>query len=108
MKSFLFFLLLFSCYYEQLNAQDTLSFTKTEIIYGRKDGMALTMLMLVPKERPNGKAIISLASGNWVSGYNSAVNFANRSDIYINKGYTVFIVIHGSQPRYAIPNEISD
>ena len=108
MKQFLFFLLLFSCYHEQLNAQDTLNYTRTEIIYGRKDGMALTMLMLIPKERPNGKAIISLASGNWVSSYNNALNFANRSDIYITKGYTVFVVIHCSQPRYAIPNEIAD
>ena len=108
MKSFLFFLVFLSSYHNQITAQDSLNFTKTEIIYGRKDGMALTMLMLTPKERPNGKAIISLASGNWVSSYNSALNFANRSDIYLNKGYTVFVVMHGSQPRYAITNEIAD
>lgn len=108
MKSFLFFLLLISCHYTQLVAQDTSSYTKTEIIYGRKDGMALTMLMLVPKQRPNGKAIISVASGNWVSSYNNAANFVNRSGVYLTKGYTLFVVMHGSQPRYAIPNAITD
>ena len=108
MKSILLFLLLLSGHHEQLNAQDTLGFTKTEIIYGRKDGMALTMLMLVPKERPNGKAIISVVSGNWNSSYNYAQSFVNSSKIYLDRGYVVFTVIHGSQPRYAIPNEIAD
>jgi acetyl esterase/lipase len=108
MKQFLFFILLFSCYHEQLNAQDSLSFTKTEIIYGRKDGMALTMLMLAPKEHPNGKAIISVVSGNWNSSYNYALSFVNNSKIYLDRGYVVFTVIHGSQPRYSIPNEIAD
>ena len=48
-------------------AQDSLLFTKNEIIYGRKDGMALTMMMLKPTGRVNGKAIISVLNGNWVS-----------------------------------------
>ena len=30
-------------------AQDSLKYTKTELIYGRKDGMALTMMMLAPR-----------------------------------------------------------
>ena len=107
MKFFLWLLLVFG-YAENLNAQDTLRFTKTEIIYGRKDGMALTMFMLAPKEHVNGKAIISVVSGNWNSSYSYANSFVNSSKIYLDRGYTVFTVIHGSQPRYAIPNEIAD
>lgn len=108
MKSFPLFLILISFYTKQVVAQDSSSFTKTEIIYGRKDGMALTMLMLVPKEGLNHKAVISVASGNWVSNHNNAGNFVNRSHIYLAKGYTVFVVIHGSQPRYSIPNQVAD
>ena len=48
-------------------AQDSFIFSKTEIIYGRKDGMALTMMMLKPLQKTNGKAIISVLNGNWIS-----------------------------------------
>ena len=89
-------------------AQDSLSYSKSEIIYGRKDGMALTMTMLAPKQKPNGKAIISLVSGNWVSSERSRARLPEWSQIYIDNGYTVFGVMVGSQPRYTIPDEIID
>jgi len=95
-------------YLGPLTAQDSLNFTKNEIIYGRKDGMALTMIMLTPKTNPKGKAIISVVSGNWISSFTNAERFINRAKIYINSGYTVFAVIHGSQPRYSIPDEVAD
>ncbi|HMI79049.1 MAG TPA: alpha/beta hydrolase, partial [Ferruginibacter sp.] len=88
--------------------QDTLSYTKTEIIYGRKDGMALTMVMLVPKERSNGKGIISVLNGNWVSAYRMMDAFSTRQNMYVDRGYTVFGVMVSSQPKYAIPDEITD
>ena len=107
MKYVLIFIL--SLIYQQsITAQDSLNLNKTEIIYGRKDGMALTMFMLAPKEHANGKAIISVVSGNWISSYTNANRFVNTAKIYIDRGYTVFTVIHGSQPRYAIPDEIAD
>ncbi len=108
MRPFLTFILFLLIYQQRLSAQDSLNFTKTEIIYGRKDGMALTMFMLAPREHANGKAIISVVSGNWNSSYTYASSFVNSAKIYIDRGYTVFTVIHGSQPRYAIPNEIAD
>ena len=89
-------------------AQDSSNYSTTELIYGRKDGLALTMLKLSPKQHSNGKAIISLLSGNWVSGYSMTATGIRRSATYISNGYTVFLVMHGSQPRYAIPDEISD
>ena len=108
MKIIVFFILFLSCCCGNIAAQDSLNFSKTEIIYGRKDGMALTMFMLTPKEHANGKAIISVVSGNWTSSYNYANTFVTSAKVYIDRGYTVFTVIHGSQPRYAIPNEIAD
>jgi len=82
-----------------------------EIIYGRKDGIALTMLELKPNGKANGKAIIRVIAGNWLSSH----EWASSQDVleisktlYTDRGYTVFEVIVGSQPRYAIPDEIND
>jgi acetyl esterase/lipase len=108
MRSFTLSIFLFFSFIHCLTAQDTLSYTTNEIIYGRKDGMALTMIRVVPKNKPNGKGIISVVSGNWISSYENAFRFINRSKVYLDNGYTVFAVMHGSQPRYTIPEEISD
>ena len=61
--SFLFFISLSSF------AQQTIPKGSTELVYGRKDGMALTMYKLQPEKKVKGKAIISLVSGNWVSNF---------------------------------------
>ncbi|MCP9750013.1 alpha/beta hydrolase [Ferruginibacter sp. HRS2-29] len=90
------------------HAQDTLKYTSTEIIYGRKDGMALTMLQVTPRSNANGKAIIKVVSGNWVSSYKRAQRFAETSQVYLDAGYTVFAVMHGAQPMYAIDEQVSD
>ena len=89
-------------------AQDSLSYSKSEIIYGRKDGMALTMTVLTPKQKSNGKAILSVVSGNWISSERSRMRLPEWSQTYIDNGYTVFGVMVGSQPRYTIPDEVSD
>lgn len=89
-------------------AQDTTNYTSTEMVYGRKDGMALTMTKLAPKENPKGRAIICVVSGNWISNNSMAYNFLHRAATYINSGYTVFLVYHSSQPRYAIPDAEDD
>src|SRR4030095_750857 len=82
-----------------------------EIIYGRKDGTALTMLELKPNGKSNGKAIVRVIAGNWLSSYEWASSpdvLEISKTLYTDKGYTVFEVIVGSQPRYAIPDEIND
>ena len=89
-------------------AQDSAVYTQTEIIYGRKDGMALTMFRLQPKENAKGKALISLVSGNWISNLSMSPGFIRRSANYVKAGYTVFVVMHGSQPRYTIADETED
>ena len=90
------------------SAQDSLVLTKNEIIYGRKDGMALTMMLLKPTGSGNGKAIISVLNGNWVSAPRMMDAFLTRSNIYLEKGYTMFGVMVSSQPQYTIPDEIND
>lgn len=102
---FISFLIAFSL---STAAQDSLGFSKTEIIYGRKDGMTLTMMMLKPLQKTNGKAIISVLSGNWVSSERMREAFSTRTNMYVENGYTVFGVMVGCQPRYTIPDEIID
>src|SRR4030095_2697640 len=92
-----------------LQAQNDLSFD--EIIYGRKDGIALTMLQLKPTARSNGKAIIMVISGSWNSSYYQATRAETLRDLknlYTDNGFTVFEVIVGSQQRFAIPDQIDD
>lgn len=102
------FLLLLMLVSLTASSADSLSVTKTEIIYGRKDGMALTMMMLKPTQKANGKAIISVLNGNWISAPRMMEMFLVRSNLYLESGYTLFGVMVGSQPQYAIPDQIID
>jgi acetyl esterase/lipase len=83
-------------------------FTLTEnVIYGRKFGMALTMDVFTPKEHANGAAVIWAVSGGWVSG-RPADGGAGRFPELLRRGYTCFSVVHGSQPKYTIPEVLED
>lgn len=82
-------------------------FTRTEdVIYGRKYGTALTLDVFTPKEKANGAAIIWVVSGGWFSSH-EAVNPGPIRE-YLNRGYTVFAVVHGSNPKYTIPEVLED
>ena len=83
------------------------SFTRREdVIYGRKDGMALTMDVLTPKKNANGAAVIWVVSGGWFSSH-EAIRPLFVAEL-LSRGYTVFAVVHGSQPRYTIPDAVAD
>lgn len=86
---------------------DEIKFSQEEIIYGRKDGMALTMVKLSP-EKSNGKAIINIVSGNFISSMGKLPLYVKNSTVYLERGYSVFVVVHGSQPRYTIPEAFAD
>ena len=82
-----------------------------EIIYGRKDGVALTMLQLAPGGNPKHRAIVRVMAGSWYSSYGMATREGTielSKELYVDRGYTVFEVVVGSQPRFAIPEQISD
>src|SRR5262245_48411909 len=87
-------------------AADEPNFTRKEdVIYGRKFGTALTMDIFTPK-KPNGAAIIWAVSGGWFSDHR-AIN-ALFIDEFLKRGYTVFAVVHGSQPKFTIPEAVAD
>lgn len=79
---------------------------KEDVIYGRKYGMALTMDVFTPGGKKNGAAVIVAASGGWFS----TKGMFNRSFFseLLNRGYVVFVVVHGSQPRFTIPEVLED
>ena len=88
-----------------ISAEDP-SFTRTEdVIYGRKFGTALTMDVFRPKEA-NGAAVIWVVSGGFRSSHD-AIRPALATPLLAH-GYTVFAVVHGSQPRFQIPEIIQD
>jgi len=77
-----------------------------DVIYGRKYGTALTMDVFTPKEGANGAAVILVMSGGWVSSKDQI------QPIFVfdmmKRGYTVFAVVHGSQPKFTIPECVAD
>jgi acetyl esterase/lipase len=88
-------------------AQEEPAYTRTEdVIYGRKYGTALTMDIFTPKKDSNGAAIIWVVSGGWFSAH-EAINAGFASE-FIKRGYTVFAVVHGSQPKFTIPEILTD
>lgn len=94
---------------EKINIQaKNNSFSQEELIYGRKDGMGLTMIWIKPKIKANGKAIIYVQSGAWISLYIGSEIQTELLQPYLKKGYSIFAVLHGSQPRYAITDAVSD
>ena len=88
-------------------APPSANFIRTEdVIYGRKFGVSLTMDVFAPKEKANGRGVIWCVSGGWVSN-RDAVNVVFAKP-FLDRGYTVFEVVHGSQPKFTIPEVLDD
>jgi acetyl esterase/lipase len=88
-------------------AADAPTFTRTQdVIYGRKFGTALTMDVFAPKENANGAAILWMVSGGWYSDH--AWIQPGFVEPYLKRGYTIFAVVHGSQPKFTIPEAVAD
>jgi acetyl esterase/lipase len=99
--------LLFACLSLSAFAED-LSYTRQEdIIYRRKYGTALTMDLFRPKQNANGLGVIFVVSGGWYSSHDQ-VGLVPRLSFLLDRGYTVFAVVHGSQPKFSIPEVVED
>ena len=79
-----------------------------DVVYGHKDGMALTFDVLKPKANANGAAVIFMVSGGWVSAYAPPQRMADQFKDLLDKGFTVIPVRHGSSPKYLIPEIVAD
>lgn len=89
----------------------------TDQIYGRKAGMALTLDVIKPafKSTANGAGLINVVSNGFVSEYfdlEKAMADSQRSNgrltTLTNKGYTIFVVRHGSSPHFGAPDAVAD
>ena len=73
-----------------------------DVIYTKHDGVALTMDVFKP-EKPNGAGVIKIISGGWKS------NHSQISDGgWPAAGYTTFVVVHGTQPRFQVEEIVAD
>jgi acetyl esterase/lipase len=81
-----------------------------DVVYGRKFGLALTMDVWKPA-KPNGLGVIFLVSGAFKSeidmvdsGFFGPVVFKP----FLDRGYTLFLVCHGAQPKFTVSEIVPD
>ena len=87
-------------------ADSLVGYKRTEdVLYGRRPGIALTLDVFEP-EKKNGAAVFFMVSGGFFSSH-EAIN-ARMYYPLLERGYTVFAVVHGSQPKYQIPEITQD
>lgn len=85
------------------------------VVYGHKDGLALTLDVLVPKQGAKGVGLILVSSGSWKSRKSNVPeeNIRKRDKDHwaqglLQGGFTLFVVRHGSSPRYRVPEMVHD
>ncbi len=78
---------------------------RPDVVYGHDYGMALTFDVLTPKN-PNGAGILFMVSGGWVSRWFPPQNGITWHKALLDKGFTVFLVRHGSSPKFVVPEAI--
>ena len=92
-------------------ARNELTYKRTEdVIYGHKFGTALTLDVFQPAAG-NGCGVIFLVSGGWLSSRdtpNMVTISVDSIKLFLDAGYTVFAVVHGSQPKFTIPEIVQD
>lgn len=86
-----------------------------DVIYGHKDGLALTLDVVTPAEGAKGIGVLLVSSGGWKSEKSDIPGQdAGRRDRehwvqgLLKGGYTLFIVRHGSTPRYLVHEMVDD
>lgn len=97
------------------HAEDSYKITP-DVVYGHKAGMALTFDVIQPKKNANGAGVLFMMSGGWFSIWAPPENFV-KPDAWegfrhfgslVDKGYTLFIVRHGSAPQFKVPEAVAD
>jgi len=82
---------------------------QADVIYHRKHGVALTMDVIYPKKQNAAAVIYAVSSGfnshhSWIEGS----RFARNMSVLLDRGYTVFLVVHGSTPKFTIRETYAD
>jgi acetyl esterase/lipase len=86
-----------------------------DVVYGYKDGLALTMDILTPKTGAKGIGIVLVSSGGWRSSKSNVpgAELEGRKAEHwlqglLQGGFTLFVARHGSAPRYFVPEMVDD
>ena len=79
-----------------------------DVVYGHKDGLALTFDVFKPTGEANGAGVLFMVSGGWRSRWYPPERSAARFQPLLDKGFTMFSVRHGSSPKYKIPEIVDD
>jgi dipeptidyl aminopeptidase/acylaminoacyl peptidase len=82
---------------------------QSDVIYGRKFGLALTMEVFTPAKR-NGLGVVWVVSSGGNSSREQTLqpSFERRIVPLLTHGYTVFAVIHGSAPVFSVQDHLQD
>src|SRR4026209_2091765 len=80
-----------------------------DVIYGRKFGTALTMDVIKP-EKQSGIGVIVMVSGGFTSdhAWTDSMFAGTTVKPMLDRGDTMFLVVHGSQPRYVVAEILQD
>ena len=97
---------------ESAKGDAIVEFTRTfDIIYHKHQGFALTMEKVAPVHNKNGAAVVMVMSGGWFSSHDSTKPhdesklpnaFKRNATELLERGYTLFYVVHGTQPKFNI------
>lgn len=84
-------------------------YTRQEVIYGRTFGTALTMDVFSPQKGANRAGVVFVVSEGWYSEHAKIEeNIPVYVDPFVARGYTVFAVVHGSNPKFSLLENIED
>lgn len=84
-------------------ADDSAAFLDRVEVYGSKDGLGLLMDVIKPETNTNGAGILCMVSGGMHSSMEMAIQSRKLFEpLAKTTGYTFFLVMHGSQPRYVV------
>ncbi|MEE2640622.1 MAG: alpha/beta hydrolase [Planctomycetota bacterium] len=87
-----------------------------DVVYGHKDGLAMTYDVIQPGENRTRAAVLFMVSGGWVSRWlppeqvvrQKPPRQKNLFEKIVSSGYTLILVRHGSSPRYKVPEAVRD
>ncbi|MCH2145848.1 MAG: prolyl oligopeptidase family serine peptidase [Phycisphaerales bacterium] len=87
-----------------------------DVVYGHKAGMALTYDVLLPEpDQRNGAGVLFIVSGAYVSRWFDPATLLNQLNPLgtpfrglLERGYVLYIVRHGSAPKFTIVDAVSD
>lgn len=78
-----------------------------DVVYAHKLGMALTFDVFKPAQA-NGAGILFIVSGGWISRWYPPEKSVGKLQPFLDRGFTIFAVRHGSSPRFKVPEAVTD